>query len=162
MMTTARNEKTLHDLFLISMWIKGLVGVIQAVGGALLLTVSHHALTAFVMSMTTPELSEDPHDLIATFLTRSAAHFSGGTQLFASVYLISHGAIKILLVVALLRNKLWSYPVSLWVLCAFIVYQCYRYTHTHSPWLVMLTALDVVVLFLIFHEYRVRKALSVT
>ncbi|HVR82263.1 MAG TPA: DUF2127 domain-containing protein [Luteimonas sp.] len=157
-MTTPRKEEALHDFFLISVWIKGLVGLIQAVAGVLLLFVTQQALTAFVLYLTTPELSEDPHDLIATLLKSSAEHWGAGTQLFASIYLITHGAIKILLVAALLRKKMWSYPVSMWVLGAFIVYQCYRYTLTHSVWLVLLTALDVVVVFLIFHEYRMRKA----
>ncbi|HEV2008995.1 MAG TPA: DUF2127 domain-containing protein [Burkholderiales bacterium] len=159
-MTTPREEKALHDVFLISIWIKGVVGLMQAVAGVLLLLVTQQALTAFVLYVTTPELSEDPHDLVATFLKSSAEHWGAGTQLFASIYLIIHGVIKILLVAGLLRKKMWSYPVSLWVLGAFIIYQCYRYTLTHSPWLVLLTALDVVVVFLIFHEYRIRKALG--
>jgi uncharacterized membrane protein len=65
-----------------------------------------------------------------------------------------HGAIKILLVAALLRGKMWSYPLSIWVLGAFIAYQGYRYTLTHSPWLIALTALDVVVVALVWNEYR--------
>ena len=159
-MTTAREEKALHDVFLVSVWIKGIVGLLQAVSGTLLLLVTQQALTAFVMHLTTPELSEDPHDLIATFLKSSAQHWGSGTQLFAGVYLILHGVIKILLVAGLLRKKMWSYPVSLWVLGAFIVYQCYRYTFTHSVWLVLLTTLDVAVVGLIFHEYRIRKTLG--
>ena len=159
-MTTPRKEKALHDFFLISVWIKGLVGLIQGVVGILLLTVTQQALTAFVVKITNPELSEDPHDLIATWLRSSAAHWGAGTQLFASVYLIVHGLIKILLIAGLLRRKMWSYPASMWVLGAFIVYQCYRFTLTHSVWLVLLTALDIVVVYLIFHEYRIRKAVG--
>ena len=49
---------------------------------------------------------------------------------------------------------------SLWFLAAFIVYQCYRYMYTHSIWLVLLTILDVIVAFLIWHEYQSRKQMS--
>ena len=52
-----------------------------------------------------------------------------------------------------------SSPVRppMWVLGAFIAYQVYRYSFTHSTWLIVLTALDVVVIALIHHEYRLRK-----
>lgn len=156
-MTTAREEKALHDVFLISVWIKGFVGLVQALAGIGLLVVSQQALVRTVMAVTTPELSEDPHDPVATFLRNSAHHWGSGTQHFASVYLVLHGAIKLALVIALLRRKLWSYPASLWVLGAFIAYQCYRYTLTHSFWLILLTALDVTVVVLVWHEYRLLK-----
>jgi uncharacterized membrane protein len=154
MMTPAPEQKAIHEAFLVSVWIKGLVGVIQAAAGALLLLVNQKAFVDLAISITTPELTEDPRDPIATFLRGSALHWGSGTQHFASTYLILHGAIKILLVAALLRGKLWSYPVSIWVLGAFIAYQGYRYTLTHSPWLIALTALDVVVVALIWTEYR--------
>ena len=159
-MTTSRKEKALHDFFLISIWIKGLVGVIETVAGIVLLVVTQQALAALVVRWTDPELTEDSHDLIATWLRNSAEHWGAGTQTFASVYLIVHGLIKILLVAGLMRKKMWAYPVSIWVLGAFIVYQCYRFTVTHSVWLVLLTLLDIVVVFLIFHEYRMRKAVG--
>ncbi len=159
-MTSPRKEKTLHDFFLVSLWIKGMAGLIETVAGILLLVVTQQSVAAFVVRWTTPELNEDPRDLIATWLRSTAAHWGAGTQLFASVYLIFHGLIKIMLIAALLRRKMWSYPVSLWALGAFIVYQCYRYTLTHSVWLVLLTALDIVVVYLIFHEYRIRKAIG--
>ena len=57
----------------------------------------------------------------------------------------------------LLRRKMWSYPASMWVLGAFVVYQCYRYTQTHSPWLIALTVLDIAVIILVWHEWRARQ-----
>ena len=159
-MTTPRKEKALHDFFLISIWIKGLVGVIETVAGIALLFVTQQTLAALVVRWTDPELSEDSHDLIATWLRHSAEQWGAGTQTFASVYLLVHGLIKILLVAGLMRKKMWSYPASMWVLGGFIHYQCYRFTVTHSVWLVFLTLLDIVVVFLIFHEYRMRKVLG--
>ncbi|MDI1253722.1 DUF2127 domain-containing protein [Thermomonas sp.] len=156
-MTTAREEKALHDVFLISIWIKGLVGLGQVAAGGLLLAASRATLTSFVLRWTTPELSEDPHDWLANLLQASTLGWNPGTQSFASVYLIVHGLIKIVLVAGLLRRKMWSYPVSMGVLGAFIAYQLYRYSFTHSIWLLLLTGLDAVVIALIHHEYRVRK-----
>ena len=114
------------------------------------------------MLLTRPELSENPGDKLALFLRHSAEQFGQGTQTFASLYLVTHGVIKVLLVAGLLRRKMWSYPASLWVLGGFIAYQCWRYAQTHSIWLVLLTALDIVVVLLVWREYRLRKRTGFT
>ncbi|MFS8136815.1 MAG: DUF2127 domain-containing protein [Thermomonas sp.] len=156
-MTSAREETNLHRVFLASVWIKALVGLGQIVTGAVLLLLKQATLTNFMLRLTTPELTEDPHDWLSNLLRTSAHDWGTGTHWFASLYLIVHGLIKVLLVAGLLRRKMWSYPLSMWVLGAFIVYQLYRYSSTHSIWLILLTALDVVVIVLIHHEYRIRK-----
>ena len=61
---------------------------------------------------------------------------------------------KLLLLIGLLRNKLWSYPASLVVLGLFIVYQAYRFSYTRGVGLVVLTVFDLLVMGLIWHEYR--------
>ncbi len=67
--------------------------------------------------------------------------------------------IKLAVVVALLLNQLWAYPASMVVLGLFVVYQVYRYTFAPSIGLILLTAFDLVVLWLIWHEYgQVRAA----
>jgi uncharacterized membrane protein len=158
-MTTSAREKTLHRLFLISVWIKGGAGLLETLAGVPFFFVAPEAIERLVVFLTAPELSEDPDDWIATTLSRAVHHFSADTALFVGAYLLIHGLIKIFLVAGLLRGKLWAYPTSLWFLAAFIVYQCYRYTYTHSIWLVLLTILDVIVAYLIWHEYQSRKQL---
>lgn len=149
--------KALHDLFLVTVWIKGLVGLLQLLGGLLLLFVHQNQLVRLAILATRPELAEDPHDAIALFLLHSAQRFGHGTQVFASVYLCIHGLIKILLVLGLLRRKMWSYPVSLWVLGAFVAFQCVRYVQSHSPWLLALNILDIIVILLVWREWRLRR-----
>jgi uncharacterized membrane protein len=156
-MTIAIREKTLHRLFLISVWIKGAAGLLETVAGVPFFFVTPRAIEAFVVLLTAPELSEGPNDWIATTLSRGVQHFSADTALFTGAYLVIHGLIKIFLVVGLLQGRLWVYPTSLLFLVAFIVYQCYRYMYTHSIWLVLLTVLDVIVAFVIWHEYQSRK-----
>jgi uncharacterized membrane protein len=73
------------------------------------------------------ELIEDPNDFVAIHLLSIAQNFTVGTQHFYAFYLLSHGVVKVFLVIGLLRNKLWAYPVSLVVLGLFIVYQLYRF-----------------------------------
>jgi len=158
-MTSATREETLHRLFLISVWTKGVAGVLETFAGVPFFFIKPDMVERFVVLLTAPELSEDPNDWIATTLTRAVHRFTADTALFAGAYLVIHGLIKIFLVAGLLRRKLWAYPTSLWFLAAFIVYQCYRYIYTHSVWLVVLTIVDLIVAFLIWHEYQSRKQL---
>src|SRR6266571_5618426 len=53
--------------------------------------------------------------------------------------------VKIVLVTALLRNKLWAYPWMIAFLIAFIAYQVYRMTFAPSVGLVALTIFDAFV-----------------
>ena len=46
---------------------------------------------------------------------------------------------------------------SMIVLGLFILYQLYRYTETHGVGLLLLTALDVVVVGLTWHEYSLMR-----
>jgi predicted membrane protein DUF2127 len=52
------------------------------------------------------------------------------------------------------------YPASLVVLALFIAYQVYRYTYAPSIGLIVLTVLDLVVMALVWHEYRLVRPLS--
>ncbi|TZF90143.1 DUF2127 domain-containing protein [Cognatilysobacter lacus] len=151
-----RREMWLHRLFLVGVWLKGLMGGIQTIGGSVLLLVDSHWITAAAVYITHPELAEDPHDALSLFLRHSATSLASGSKTFAAVYLFVHGLIKLLLVAGLMRRKLWSYPASLWVLGAFVAYQLNRYVATRSPWLLILTAIDVAVIALVWHEWRHR------
>ena len=104
--------------------------------------------------LTQHELSEDPRDLVASYLVRAAGHLSMSGERFASAYLLAHGVLKIALVWALLRSKLWAYPVAIVVFAAFGVYQMYRYALSRSATMLALTVLDVFVIVLTWLEYR--------
>jgi uncharacterized membrane protein len=77
-----------------------------------------------------------------------------GTQVFVALYLLSHGSIKLWLIIALLREKLWYYPTAIVIFGLFIVYQLYRFSFTHSVWLLLVTAVDIIVIALTWHEYK--------
>ena len=65
--------------------------------------------------------------------------------MFGAIYLLSHGAAKIVLVTLVLRDKLWAYPWLIVLLLAFIAYQLYRITAVHfSVGLTALTVFDAV------------------
>jgi uncharacterized membrane protein len=147
--------RRLHQVFELSVLLKGAHALIECASGLALALIPTTALIGLARVLTQHELSEDPKDWIAGRLLTAAETFSVSTQHFYVFYLLSHGIVKLLLVAALLRGKLWAYPASLVALGLFAVYQIYRFSFTHSAGLVMLTLFDAVVLVLIWHEYRV-------
>lgn len=155
------NEHRIHQIFQISVLLKGAHAVIECVGGLGLALVNTNSIVALVNAMTQEELVEDPGDFVATHLFSMAQDFSVNSKQFYAFYLLSHGIVKLGLVIGLLKNQLWSYPASLVVLGLFIVYQLYRYLYAQSVGLILLTVLDLVVMGLIWHEYRlVRRHLT--
>ena len=64
------------------------------------------------------------------------------------------GLVKVVLVAALLLNKLWAYPWMIGVLLAFIGYQLYRIALAPGPALIALTIFDVLIVLLTWREYR--------
>jgi uncharacterized membrane protein len=80
------------------------------IGGLLLLVVSPATIDRVVTSLTQHELSEDPHDFLATHLLKTAHGLTGSAVLFGAVYLLAHGLVKVVLVAALLKNQLWPIP----------------------------------------------------
>ena len=68
--------------------------------------------------------------------------------------------IKIVLVAALLRNKLWAYPWMIAFLIAFIVYQVYRLTFAPSIGLVAFTVFDAFIVWLTYREYRKQRIIG--
>lgn len=156
------NERYIHRVFEVSVFLKGVNALVECIGGVALYAVSTSTISALVRNATQSELIEDPNDFIATRLLQAAQGLSLSSKEFYAFYLLSHGLVKLLLVIGLLRNRLWSYPASLVVLGLFIVYQLYRYSYTHALGLIVLTVFAVFVVALIWHEYRlVRRHLPV-
>lgn len=150
-------EHRIHQLFRLSIILKGLDALVETAGGLVFYLVSAPTVLHWVNLLTQDELTEDPRDLVATHLLMAAQHLTGTTQSFYAFYLISHGLIKVVMVAGLLREKLIAYPLSLIALGAFIAYQLYRYSYTHSSGLILLTIFDLIVIGLVWHEWRVLR-----
>ena len=146
-----------HRLFQAAVVVKGIDGILEFIGGVLLLFVSPSTLNRLIVALTQHELAEEPDDWLVVTLRHLAETFSVETRHFASAYLIGHGVLKVFLAVSLLRERLWAFPLALSVLTIFVAYQLHRFGHTRSKVLLALTALDVVVMVLIWREYRSRK-----
>lgn len=153
------SERGIHLIFEVSLWLKGAFALSEIIAGIAAYFISQQFLLSIVQWVTKDEFAEDPHDLVANFLLHAAETLSVSTQKFAAIYLLAHGVIKLWLIVGLLRGRLWYYPVAIIVFALFIAYQLYRYTFTHSIWLLAITVLDVLVIALTGHEYRYLRAI---
>lgn len=140
--------------FRIVVILKGLDGVLELIGGVLLLLVKPAQIAGLTQLLTQHELSQDPHDFIATHLVSATGHLTGGATLFGALYLLIHGLVKVVLVWAVLKRQLWAYPWMVAFLLVFIVYQTYRLAVTFTIGLFLLTLFDVLVTVMTVREYR--------
>ena len=157
-MTWFKPRDLLDTTFEVSIILKGLDGLLELVGGVLLLAVSPATINHVIARLTQHELSEDPHDLIATRLLHFGNGLTGSAVRFAAVYLLVHGIVKVFLIVALLRNKLWAYPWLIITLVVFIVYQLYRIALVPTVGLIALTVFDAFVVWLTWREWQKQRA----
>lgn len=156
-------SRGLDRTFRIGLVLKAADGVVETIAGALLLFVSANTIAQLARALTAHELGEDPHDRLANYILHTTEHLSSGTTLFGAIYLLAHGISKLVLVVLVLRNKLWAYPWLIVLLGVFIVYQLYVITVVQFSWgLTALTVFDVSLVWLTWSEYAARRGLPVT
>lgn len=154
-MNTIQQEIKIRRYFQISVFVKGILSLLEVIGGVLALLIPPVAVTNLVIAMSQDELAEEPGDFIATHSLQLAQHFSVASGTVIAVYLLTRGLIKLGLVVALLKNQLWAYPASLIVLGLFIIYQTYQFVLGHSLLILAITIFDFVVVYFIWDEYMI-------
>ena len=150
-------EKIIKNIFEIGLFFKWIITLLQIIGGMIILFINQNTITRWIILITQEELAEDSRDYIASHLLQFGTHFLVSTKIVISVYLISHGIIKFYLLYNLWKERLHVYPLSALVFSLFLLYQIYRYQFTHSIWLLVLSAFDVVYIYLILHEYKLLK-----
>jgi uncharacterized membrane protein len=147
-------DRAIGRAFHFSLIVKAGLSLVEIAVSVTLYAASGERILAVANRLTRHELTQHPNDVVANFILRSAETLSIDRKSAAALYLFSHGAIKLFLVVMVLRDKLWAYPLFLTALVLLIAYQTYRLTLGFSPWLFGLTAFDAVVLALTWHEYQ--------
>jgi uncharacterized membrane protein len=151
-------SSALDKTFKISLVLKGLDGILEVAGGLLLLFLSPQTIEHIARTLTAHELREDPHDFIASHVLHTASHLTTSTTLYGAIYLLIHGAAKIVLVALVLRDKLWAYPWLIGLLLDFIAYQLYQIIAVRfSVGLTALTVFDAFLAWLTWREYQSRR-----
>jgi len=97
----------LDRVFEIGIIAKGLNGVAEVIGGLLLLFASPGRIKALAGEVTQGELSEDPHDVIATYLLHTTNGLTGDAVLFGAIY----AALTIFVVPPLAASRVNSFGV---------------------------------------------------
>lgn len=151
-------EQRIRLYFLGSILLKGAISLLEVLAGGFLLFVPVSVPVQFLTRMIgnmSPQIVQS--GLIAHLLHGLQA-LGGVSGLFIAIYLLSRGLIKVILIVALLKNRLWAYPSSLVVLGVFVLYQCYQLVTGLSGFIVALTIFDLVVMWSIWMEYGMLKS----
>lgn len=143
-----------HNLYLAGLGAKTLNGILEIVGAVLLLSIDIKKWPSYIAIIFQGELLEDPNDFIANFFLNSIQKLDVSIQFSGFLYLLSHGLVKLFLVVSLLNKKYWAYPLSEVVLLIFILYQTYLYTNNGSIFILFLNAIDIMLMVLIWIEYK--------
>lgn len=151
--TRSSFTKFIHRLFEIGIFLKFANGLLEAIGGLLLLASIHFPVHDWLGTLLTSELLEDPHDLVATALANLSRNFSVHMQIFVGIYLLVHGLIKIGLVIGLWQKRLWVYRAAGVVFSLFIIYQLYLFSNSHAIFQLGLSVLDGLLLVLLRYEY---------
>ncbi|MFA6215197.1 MAG: DUF2127 domain-containing protein [Patescibacteria group bacterium] len=149
-----KSRNILHLIFEGGVIIKGIDGLLETIGGFLLLAISPKLIDFFTAWITLHELVEDPNDLVANWLVNALQTTTISAQIFAAVYLLIHGLAKIILAVSLLKEKVWAYPATVIFLLVFIFYQIYRFSYSYNLGFVILTFFDTLILVLTWREYK--------
>lgn len=151
---TPRQTTWTDRLFWVAIGIKGLDGGLQLLAGVLLLFIRPSTVTGLAHLVLTRDLLGNPSGTLAIHFEAATEHFAeGSTRLFAITYLLLHGAIKLALVIALLRKVMPAYPIAAVVLSAFVVYELFRATRTHSIALPIFAAMDILIIVFVVREY---------
>jgi uncharacterized membrane protein len=153
-----RKEKRIFMAYELGLILKALQAFLEVIAGVLFYAISTNSMTTFILTVAHGELAEMPNDFLSDFLIKSAGQLSIQGKFFIVFYLLSHGVIKLIIIGGLYFKKRWAYPAALIGLGGLILYQIYRLAISHSIFLLALTVMDVIILWLIWHEHRVQAA----
>lgn len=147
-----------HDVFVLTLLAKGLLGAVQLFTALLLVLGVGDRLPAIAQWLVKAELAEDPNDPIASRIIDLASRFPGSDMTFYAIYFAAHGVLHLAVVAALFRGLIWSYAAAIVVLFAFVFYQIFSWFSSGGIMLLVLSAIDLLVIFLTYREWAHRSA----
>ncbi len=149
-------QKLFHILFRVGVVLKGIDAVLETIGGVILLLVPPDDISQFIVKITQYQLMQNPHPLLEKAVQKSI-EVTTDSHVWAGLFLLSHGLVKLLIVTGMILKKLWAYRVGLLVFVGLVIYQSAHILKTHSVGLLILTAFDIVFILLAYREYRQLK-----
>jgi uncharacterized membrane protein len=147
------SQTWLDRWFWLAVAIKGLDGLVETIGGIALLLIPTHSIHALIDSLAKIDIVAS-NDVVARGIRSFNHDLTAGSVLFVALYLLVHGLVKLGLVAALLSRRYILYPYAIVILIGFTIFQIYQLFTTFSWGIVVLTVLDVLVVWLTIMEYQ--------
>lgn len=143
-------------LFRIGLALKGFDSLLEAVGGVLLFTpVLLNRAFRYVVWHEIYFIGRHP---LAARLANSASKAAAEPHYLMGVYLVLHGLLKLVFIIAVFRQRRWGYFGILAILLAFCGLEFYD-AATRPSWAAAVFGLfDLILAGIIANEYRIRKA----
>lgn len=154
-----RRDAIADWLFLVGIVFKGLDGVVEVLIGIPLLFLTHVQIVQIVQAMTAGELAEDPNDFLANLILHESTKLGAGVMFVGGIYLLVHGGVKIIVVIALFRGSQRAYPWAVAVLSALLVVQVIDLVARFSFGVLALSVLDAIIIALTIREWRHGRSL---
>lgn len=156
-MKVSPQHRVLDRVFEVSIILKGINGVLELVGGIALLFIDPVWVRTWWTGLAAHLVVGHEHSPLWQWFVHLADALDTKATVFAAVYLLLHGIIKVVLVWALLREKLWAYPWMIVALGLFIAYQCYELAVHFSWWMLALTVFDLFIVALTLREWQLHR-----
>jgi len=146
-----------HKIARFLVYFKGVFGIIELVIGFTLLILGRKAMNKLLLWIVNFEPFENHPKLMDTASRFIINHVLGSLHLLIALYMIVHGLVAIAVVIALIHKKMWAFPMAGIIMALFIVYQIYRLALAFSLILLILTLIDIAIIFFLRYEYRRAK-----
>jgi len=158
-----RQDITMHRttdiLFRIGLIVKGFDALLEVVGGILLLMPTR--LARYILVLSQHELYRH-HAVLSGKLDRLAETVLEHVHIWAAIYLMLHGLSKVILVGGIFCGKKWGYVGLIGVLGFFTAFELIRAVSAREPVSGVLGVFDLMVVGLIFKEYRYKFGKNTT
>lgn len=139
-------------LFTYGMYARIVYGGLRIILAGVLLGYVGVQFSDLLSTLMAHELIEDPNDALVHAIQPLLRHASFTVTFFLASYLLFWGVIDIFLSVQILRKRLWAFSASMCAIGLFTIYEIYRFSHSHSTALLIVTLFDVVILYLLHRE----------
>ncbi len=150
-------RKVSHQLFLLTIIAKGLLGLVQLATALAIMFGKMQLLPKYIEWIFKAELGQDPKDFLATKIISLAGLIPHANLSFYMAYFLAHGLLHVGVVAALLYGAKWADYAAIAVLAAFVVYQVFEWFSIGGIMLLVLTAIDLAVIYLTVVEIRQKK-----
>jgi uncharacterized membrane protein len=154
MKENVRDENMIHRFFMLTILAKGSLGLVQLGTAVAIFYGVTSRLPSLAQSIIAAELAEDPNDFLAARIMSLVGAIPETDLTFYTYYFAAHGLLHVVVVAALLVGANWAYPSAVVVLIIFVVYQIFEWFTVGGVMLLVLSAIDVLVIYLTLIEWR--------